>query len=99
MAAEGGHEDILEYLASGLRVDMNIQDENGVSMKDCNGRENSMFEFELALFPGIWEKFLYSLSIASFPVCPEARGEPGNEATLSMYEQLMNHIPLKTRQM
>ena len=36
MAAEGGHEDILTYLASeehGLGVDMNIKDENGVSMK------------------------------------------------------------------
>ena len=99
MAAEGGREEILKYLASDLGVEMDITDENGVSMKDCNGRENSMFEFELALFPGIWEKFLYSLSIASFPVCPEARREPGNEATLSMYEQLMNHIPIKTRQM
>ena len=51
-------------------------------------------EFELALFPGIW---VYSLSIASFPVCPGGRGEPGHKATLSMYEQLMNHISLKTR--
>ena len=45
MAAEGGHENILTYLASkesGLGVDMDIKDENGVSMKDCNGRKISM---------------------------------------------------------
>ena len=48
MAAEGGHEDILTYLASeesGLRergVNMDIDDDNGVSMKDCNGRKISM---------------------------------------------------------
>ena len=45
MAAEGGHEDILTYLASkesGLGVDMDIKDDNGVSMEDCNGRKISM---------------------------------------------------------
>ena len=63
MAAEGGHEDIVAYLASkgGLGIDIDIKDQNGVSMKDCNRRE--IIEFELALFPGISERFLYSLSM------------------------------------
>ena len=53
MAAEGGHEDIVIYLASkeregGLGIDIDIEDENGVSMKDCNRREISIADVSLS---------------------------------------------------
>ena len=38
MAAEGGHEDIVNYLASkesGVQIHIDDKDKNGVSMKDC----------------------------------------------------------------
>ena len=74
MAAEGGHEDILTYLASGLGVDMDIKDENGVSMKNCNGRKISMLWVWVSFVPRHLGKVLIFTVHSLIPSLPRGKG-------------------------